>query len=141
MIAFGAAVVFITMVFSALFFDRTRKNFAADKYAKSGRSEVIDVSACESRTLTFVSACALAAAAVIFAVFAAIAHMFAGALAPCALLVLGMAAAGYGAIFFTPAVHCAIDNTCERVRVNLKARKKSKAAKKTEKPADLSKGV
>lgn len=140
MLSFSAAVVFITMVFSALFFDRTRKNFANEKFEKSERLEVLDTSACEVRVLTLTSVCALAAAAVIFAVFAAIAQMFAGALAPFALIILGLIAAGYGAMFFTPAVHGAIDETCEKVKKSLKARKKNKAAK-TEKPADLAKGV
>ena len=140
MIALGAAVVFITMIFSAVYFDRVRKNFANEKLAKSERLEVLDTSACEVRVLTLTSVCALAAAAVIFGVFAAIAQMFAGALAPWALIILGMAAAGYGAMFFTPAVHGAIDETCEKVKKSLKARKKNKAAK-TEKPADLAKGV
>ena len=140
MIAFGAAVVFVTMIFSAVFFDRTRKNFANEKFAKSERLEVIDASACEVRVLTLSSVCVLSASAVILGVFAAIAQMFAGALAPCALLVLGMVAAGYGAMFFTPAVHGAIDETCEKVKKSLKAKKKDKAAK-TEKPAGATKGV
>lgn len=139
MIAFGAAVVFVTMIFSAVFFDRTRKNFANEKYAKSERLEVLDVSACESRMLTFTSVCVLAAVAVVLGVFASIAQLFAGALAPAALLVLAMAAVGYGAMFFTPAVHGAIDETCERVKKYLKTKKKGKAAK-TEKPADVEKG-
>lgn len=139
-IAFGAAVVFITMIFSAVFFDRVRKNFADEKLAKSERLEILDTSACEVRVLTLTSVCALSAAAVILGVFAAIAQMFAGALAPCALLVLAMAATGYGAMFFTPAVHGAIDETCEKVNKYMKTRKKSKAAK-TEKPAETAKGV
>lgn len=139
MIAIGAAVVFLTMIFSAVLFDRTRKNFANEKNAKSERLEVLDNSACEVRVLTFTSVCALAAAAVVFGVFAAIAQMFAGALAPAALVIFGVVAAGYGAMFFTPAVHGAIDETCEKVIKSLKTRKKSKAVK-TEKPADTSKG-
>lgn len=140
MLAFAAAVVFITMTLSAVFFDRVRKNSDNEKFAKSDRLEVLDTSACEARMLTFTSVCALAAAAVVFAVFAAIAQMFAGALAPCALIILGLAAVGYGAMFFTPAVHGAIDETCDKVNKSLKSRKKKKSAK-TEKPADLSKGV
>lgn len=138
MIAIGAAVVFVTMIFSAVLFDRTRRNFASDKYAKSERLEVVDTSACEVRVLTLTSVCALAAAAVIFGAFAAIAQTFAGALAPAALVVLGVVAVGYGAIFFTPAVHGAIDQTCESVGKSLKSGKKKKAAK-TEKPADTTK--
>ncbi|MDE6690902.1 MAG: hypothetical protein K2K04_02935, partial [Clostridia bacterium] len=142
MIAFGAAVVFITMIFSAVLFGRTRKNFANEKnekYSKSVRLEIIDDSACEVRVLTLTAVCTLAAAAVVFGVFAAIAQMFAGALAPAALVVLGMVAVGYGAMFFTPAVHGAIDETCEKVKKSLNTGKKKKAVK-TEKPADVSKG-
>ncbi len=138
MIAFGAAVVFVTMIFSAVLFDRTRKNFASDKYAKSERPEVLETSASEVRMLTFTSVCALAAAAVIFGIFAAIAQMFGGALAPAALVILGAVAVGYGAMFFTPAVHGAIDQTCEKVIKSLKSGKKKKTAKAA-KPADLAK--
>lgn len=140
MIAFGAAVVFLTMIVSAVIFDRTKKNFANEKYAKTERLEVIDTSACEVRMLTFTTICALAAALVVFGVFAAIAQMWAAALAPYALALFGLIAVGYGAMFFTPAVHGAIDGVCEKVKKSLKANKKGRAAK-TEKTADLSKGA
>ncbi len=140
MIAFGAAVVFITMIVSAVIFDRTKKNFANEKYAKSDRLEVIDTSACEVRMLTFISVCVLAAATVVFGVFAAIAQMWAAALAPYALVLLGLIAVGYGAMFFTPAVHGAVDGVCEKVKNSVKANKKGKTAK-TVKTADLTKGA
>ena len=140
MIAFGAAVVFMTMIASAVIFDRTKKNFANDKYAKSERLEVVDTSACEVRMLTFISVCVLAAAAVVFGVFAAIAQMWAAALAPYALVIFGLIAVGYGAMFFTPAVHGAIDGVCEKVKESVKANKKGKTAK-TAKTADVTKGA
>ncbi|MCM1439218.1 MAG: hypothetical protein NC131_08450 [Roseburia sp.] len=138
MIAFGAAVVLLTMITSALIFDRTRKNFANEKYSKTDRLEVTDTSACEVRMLTFIPLCVLAAATVVLGVFAAIAQMWAAALAPYALVLIGLISVGYGAMFFTPAVHGAIDGVCENVKQSLKARRKSKPAK-SEKTADISK--
>ena len=129
MVAIGAAVVLLTIIASCVLFDRTRKNFANEKYAKEKRLEVVDTSACEVRMVTFVALCALAVATVIFGVFAAIAQMWAGALAPFALAIMGLVACGYGTIFFTPAVHGAIDGVCESVKKLSKSDKKGKAAK------------
>lgn len=140
MIAFGAAVVLLTMILTMVVFDRTRKNFANERYADTERLEVIETSASEVRKLTFVSLCVLMAAIVVFGVFAAIAHMWIGALAPFGLALLSVIAVGYGIIFFTPAVHGAIDRTCEKVKKSLKNKKKGKSAK-TEKPADSAKSV
>lgn len=136
-VAIGAAVVFITMIVCGLLFDRTRKNFKNEKYAKTDRVEVVDISACETRALTFTVICALAAAAVVLGAFAAISAMYAGALAPCGVAVLGLAACMYGALFFTPAVHGAIDGVCERALASVKAKAPAKAEKKaakTDKP-------
>ncbi|MDE7256994.1 MAG: hypothetical protein K2N50_03455, partial [Clostridia bacterium] len=140
MIAFGAAVVFLTMIISAVIFDRTKKNFANEKYSKSERLEVVDTSACEVRMLTFITVCVLAAVVDVFGVFAAVAQMWAASLAPYALALLGLIAVGYGAMFFTPAVHGAIDGVCEKVKKSVKENKKGRTSK-TEKTADLSKGA
>ncbi|MDE6557827.1 MAG: hypothetical protein K2K39_01850 [Clostridia bacterium] len=140
MVAIAAAVVLLTIIISCVLFDRTRKNFANEKYAKEKRLDVVDTSACEVRMVTFVTLCALAVAAVIFGVFAAIAQLWAGALAPFALAVLGLVACGYGTIFFTPAVHGGIDGVCETVKKLSKSDKKGKAAK-VSKTADTAESV
>ncbi len=126
-IAFGAAVVLLTMILSCVLFDRTRKNFANEIYAKTDRKEVVDTSACEVRMISFIAVCALAVAAVVFGVFAAISQLWIGALAPYALAILGLIACFYGALFFTPAVHGAIDGVCEKVKKSTKSN--GKAAK------------
>lgn len=128
-IAFGAAVVLLTMILSCVLFDRTRKNFASELYAKTERTEVVDTSACEVRIISFVAICALAVAAVVFGVFAAISQLWIGALAPYALALLGLIACFYGALFFTPAVHGAIDGVCEKFN------KSTKSGGKAAKPA------
>ncbi|MDE7162920.1 MAG: hypothetical protein K2O44_02430 [Clostridia bacterium] len=128
-IALGAAVVLLTMIMSCVLFDRTRKNFANELYARTERVEVVDTSACEVRIISFVAICALAVAVVVFGVFAAISQMWIGALAPYALALLGLIACFYGALFFTPAVHGAIDGVCE------KAKKSTKSNVKAAKPA------
>lgn len=137
-VAIGAAVVFVTMLVSGLLFDRTRKNFKNEKYAKTDRAEVVDISASEVRVLTFTVICALAVAAVVLGVFAAISAMYVGALAPCGVAVLGLVACLYGALFFTPAVHGGIDGACEKALASIKAKSPAKAEKKAakaEKPA------
>ena len=142
MIAIGAAVVFATMILSCIFFDKTRKNFKDEAYAKTGREEVVDVSACEVGPVTFIGVCALAACALVFGAFAAISEMWIGAFAPAILAVFGMIACGYGAIFFTPAVHGSIDEVCENSLLAIKAKRKEKAAKapKRAKPEKSAKG-
>ena len=134
MVAFGAAVVFFTMILTAILFDRTRKNFANEKYAKSDRLEVVDISACETRMITLVSAAALAIAAVVFGVFACISQLWIGAFAPSILAVFGLIACFYGAVFFTPAVHGGIDYACEKVSSSRKKKDKPAKRVKTEKP-------
>lgn len=131
-IAIAAAVVVLTMIFCGLLFDRTRKNFANEKYEKTDRCEVIDISAIECRKTTLITVCALAAAAVIVAMFATIAASFIGAFAPGIVVLLGVIACGYGAMFFTPAVHGGIDGLCEKVIADRKAKKPAKKTAKTE---------
>lgn len=142
-IAIGVAVVLITMIFTCVYFDRTRKNFANEKYAKTDRLEVVDMSACEVRMTETISLGALAVTAVIFGVFAAIAQLWAGALAPFALAVFGLIACFYGLVFFTPAVHGAIDGVCEKVKIAAKNRSKTvkKKTEKSEKTADSAKDL
>ncbi|MDE6373881.1 MAG: hypothetical protein K2L72_05210 [Clostridia bacterium] len=129
MIALGAAVVVLTMILACMVFDRTRKNFAMEKYAKTERVEVVEVSSAEVRQISVYALCALAVAVVVLGVFAAIAQLCVGALAPCALALLGLLACFYGAVFFTPSVHGAIDGVCETVKVKMKSSKKDKKAK------------
>lgn len=134
-IAIGAALVLITMIFTCVLFDRTRKNFSNEKYVKAERLDIIDTSACEVRKLEVFGLSALAVAVVVFGVFAAIAQLWAGALAPFALAIFALIACCYGALFFTPAVHGAIDETCEKVKALQKSKKKDKPGK-TEKRAN-----
>lgn len=132
MIAIGAAVVVLTMILTCVLFDRTRKNFKNDKYEKTERLEVVDISAQESRKVTFAAVGALACAAVVFGAFATIAAMYIGAFAPYILAVLGLVACLYGAVFFTPAVHGAIDTTCEKVKSSIAPSQKTKKTAKTQ---------
>lgn len=132
-VALGAAVVFVTMLLSGLFFDRTRKNFKNDKYAKSERREVVEVSASEVRVMTFAVIGSLAVAAVVLGAFAAISAMTIGALAPCGIAVLGLIACLYGSVFFTPAVHGLIDARCEKTLASITSNQASRASKKAAK--------
>lgn len=140
-IAVGCAVVLLTVVLTCVLFDRTRKNFKNEKYAKTDRLEVVDISAIEVRLATAIAICALAVAAVVFGVFAAISSLYIGSLAPYALMLFGLIACFYGTVFFTPAVHGAIDEVCEKTAQSIKDNKKSKPAKNKEKPAKANKSA
>lgn len=140
-VAIGAAVAFVTMLLSGILFDRTRKNFKNEKYAKTDREEVVEISASEVRVLSFTLVCALAAAAVVLGVFAAISALYIGALAPCGVAVIGLVACLYGSLFFTPAVHAAIDGRCEKTLASLKSKPSAKPSKKAPKAEKTAKTV
>ena len=127
-VAVGGAVVLLTMILTCVLFDRTRKNFNNEKYAKADRLEVVDASATEVRMTTVIAIGALAVAALIFGVFAAISSLYIGALAPYVTMLLGMIACYYGTVFFTPAVHGGVDAICEKVVQSMKESKKRKSS-------------
>lgn len=140
-IAVGGAVVLLTIILTCVLFDKTRRNFKSDKYAKVDRVEVIDSSAIEVRPVTLIALCALAAAALVFGVFAAISSLYVGALASYAVMILGIIACCYGTVFFTPAVHGAIDATCESVLKSMKSKKKGKGTITKSQPAKAGKSA
>lgn len=121
-VAIGAAVVFVTMILCGVLFDRTRKNFKNEKYAKSDRLDVVDVSASEVRTVTVTVLAALAVVALVLGAFVTISAAYIGAFASGIVALLGVLACAYGSLFFTPAVHGAIDGCCQRVASHKKAR-------------------
>lgn len=125
-VALGCAVVVLTMILSGILFDRTRKNFKNEKYAKADRLDVVETSASEVRKLTVITLVSLAVVAVVLGVFETIASMYVGAIAPCVIAILGVVACFYGSVFFTPAVHSAIDACCERVKASASSPKKKK---------------
>lgn len=128
-VTLGIITVLVTMILTGILFDRTRKNFKNEKYAKTARVEVIDISACETRIFTVYLLCGLAIAAVVLGVFAAISSLYIGALSACALAILVLVSCAYGTLFFTPAVHSAIDDVCEKVKISSASGKRVKAAK------------
>lgn len=131
-VALCAAVVVITMILSGLLFDRTRKNFKNEKYAKTDRLDVVETSASEVRNITVITLISLAVVAVVLGVFTTVSAMYIGAFAPAIVALLGVIACFYGSVFFTPAVHSAIDVACEKVKSSssVKAPKKLKESKK-----------
>lgn len=140
-IAVGGAVVLLTIILTCILFDKTRRNFKSDKYAKTDRVEVIDASAIDVRKVTLFSLCALAAVALVFGVFAAISSMYVGALAACAVMILGVIACCYGTVFFTPAVHSGVDALCESVLKSMKSKKKGKGTASKAQPAKAGKSA
>lgn len=133
LIAIGACVVFLTMMLCSVLFDRTRKNFANEKYEKCARLEVVDTSAQEVRLISVYVLAALAIAALILGVFCTVAQMYIGAFAPAISMILGLVACFYGVIFFTPAVHGAIDATSEKARAAVKQKRAAKLAARPKK--------
>lgn len=131
-VAFGAAVVVLTMILSGILFDRTRKNFKDEKYAKADRLDVVETSAAESRNITVITLISLAVVAVVLGVFATISAMYIGTFAPFIVALLGVIACFYGSVFFTPAVHSAIDACCEKVKASSKERSPKKLKEETE---------
>lgn len=131
-IAIGAAVVIISMILNCVLFDRTRKNFKDEKYAKTDRVEVVETSAAEVRVVTVISLGALAGACLLYGVLATIAQLWIGAFAPAIVAILGVIACCYGTVFFTPAVHSAIDGASEKA---LAAIKNKPSDRKVAKPA------
>lgn len=125
-IAIGGVVVFVTMILCGILFDRIRKNFNNEKYAKTDRLEVVDISACEVRTISFTVLVALAIAAVVLGAFSAIAAAYVGAFMLGIVALLGVVACAYGTLFFTPAVHGAIDACCQGVGANKGAKSATK---------------
>ncbi|MGN1061191.1 MAG: hypothetical protein ACI4QN_05605 [Candidatus Coproplasma sp.] len=138
-VAIGAAVVVLTMILSGLLFDRTRKNFKNEKYVKANRVDVVETSASEVRIITVTTLAALAITAVVFGVFASISVAYIGAFAPAIVALLGVIACFYGSVFFAPAVHGAIDECCQRIKISNKsssAKKQKEVAKENEKLED-----
>lgn len=122
-IAICALIVFLTMLGCGVFFDKTRKNFKSDAYAKSDRVDVIEISAAECHKTNMVAIIAFMAVAVVFGVFAAIAALNISAIFIVPLLIIGMFVCCYGTVYFTPSVFVKIDALCEKIKLALKEKK------------------
>ena len=122
-IALSALLVFSTMLGCGVFFDRARKNFKSESFAKSERAEVIEVSAQETFKLNVFVAIALVAFVLVFGVFAAIAAMNIAAFAIVPLVVIFALTLCYGTLFFVPSLHVKIDALFEKIKQRLKAKK------------------
>ena len=122
-IAVSALIVFLTMLCSGVFFDKARKNFKNEIYAKTDRAEVIDISARESFKINAAVAIAVMAIALVFGVFAAIAAMNFTAFLIVPLVILGALALCYGTLFFIPSVYVRIDALFEDVIAKRKQKK------------------
>lgn len=131
-IAIASVLVFVTMTATCILFDRTRKNFKDEKFAKTDREEVISLSAKESRGMNLSLIVALAVLTVICGVFAAISSLGAVALAPYAVALIALLSGFYGVVLFTPAVHPLIDGLCEKCVKSRKAPKPADVATKSE---------
>lgn len=121
-VAIGVAVVLLTMIINCIFFDKVRKNFADEKYEKADRVSVVEQSAADVRMLVLIILAALAVAALITGMFATIASAFIGTYAPYILAVLGVGACCYGSLFFTPAIHGAMDGRLEALKKSPKTK-------------------
>lgn len=116
LIALTAAVVLITMIGSCVLFDRVRKNFKNDAYAKTERSEVIAISAAESKKINLVTVIALALPVVVLAICAVIALLNITVLTPYAVAILALISCCYGTVFVMPAIHSGVDALFARAK-------------------------
>lgn len=120
-VAIASVLVFVTMNATCVFFDRTRKNFKDEKFAKTDREEVVALSAKESMGINVTLIVALAILTVLCGIFAAISSLGAVALAPYAVALCALLSAFYGVAIFTPAVHPLTDGLCEKFARRKKA--------------------
>ena len=123
LVTISAVIVFLTLLLCGVFFDKSRRNFKNEAYAKSERAEVIDISAQQSFKITAAALIAIAAVALVFGVFAAIAAMSISSFLIAPLVILGALACCYGMIFFVPSVYVKIDALCEKIKAAYKAKK------------------
>ena len=123
LIALAAAVVLLTMIGSCVLFDRVRKNFKNDAYAKTDRCDVIAISAAESKKINLVTVIALALPVVVLAICSVIALLNLTVLAPYAAAVLALVSCCYGTVFAMPAIHCGVDALFARAAANAEADK------------------
>lgn len=131
LIAIAALLVFFTMLGCGVFFDKTRKNFKNEAYAKTDRAEVVEISAAESHKINIVAVTAIMVVALTFGVFASIASLGLAAFVIAPVVLLGALACCYGTVYFTPSVYVQIDALCEKV----KAMQKVKKAESKKQPA------
>lgn len=123
-VTISALIVFLTMLLSGVFFDKERKNFKNEAYAKSERAEVIEISLRESHKTIARVITGVMVVAIVFGVFAALAAMSIASFLIVPLVILGALACYYGSLMFVPSVFVKVDALCEKVKL---ARKEKKA--------------
>ena len=123
LIAIASLLVFFTMLGCGVFFDKTRRNFKNEAYAKTDRAEVVEISAGESHKINVVTVTAVMVVALVFGVFAAIASLSITAFVIAPVVLLGALACCYGTVYFTPSVYVQIDALCEKVKAMQKVKK------------------
>ena len=123
LVTISALIVFLTMLLCGVFFDKVRRNFKNEAYAKSERAEVIDISARESFKLNAAVAIGIAVIALVFGVFAAIAAMSISSFFIAPVVILGALACCYGTVMFVPSVFVKIDALCEKIKTAYRAKK------------------
>lgn len=123
LIAISALMVFFTMLGCGVFFDKVRRNFKNEAYAKTDRCEVIDVSASESHKINIITVTAVMIIGLTFGVFAAIAAKGITALMIAVVVILGALACCYGTVYVTPSAFAKIDALCEKVKAAQKAKR------------------
>ena len=116
LIAISALIVFLTMLGCGVFFNKTRKNFNSESYAKTDRAEVVDISAAESHKINLAAITAVMVIGLVFGVFASVASMGISALFIAPVVILGALACCYGTVYFSPSVFAKIVALCEKVK-------------------------
>ena len=123
---FGVLTVIMTMIGCGFLFDRMRKNFKDEGFAKLDSFEQVDVSASQSVANIAAVSVGIAVAAVVLFVLLAISSMAIELIiSPVVMALLCALASIYGTAFFTPAVY----SRFKRIGDNFKATHSKKSAK------------
>ena len=124
---FGALTVLMTMAGCAFLFDKMRKKFKDESFAKLDAFEQVDACAKDSfMSIAFTSVCIAAAAVAVFVLLAISSLSVALIVTPAVLALLGAVASFYGTAFFTPAVYSRFKKIGEDFKANRTPNKKKK---------------
>lgn len=104
--AMGVLVVLLTMICSAVFFDKTRKRFKTDEYKEMSSFDQVDAATAESIPIITIINAAVAAAIAIILVFTTLGSLtIYGLFMPCISGIFAALVSEYGCLIFTPSIY------------------------------------
>lgn len=105
-VVYAALTVLLTMICSAFFFDKVRKNAAAEQNKRMSAFELVDMSAGNAFFVITFACVAMVAAVAVIAVASLLGSMsLASMLMPVLCIIPSFIVCFYGSVFFTPSVY------------------------------------